>query len=219
MESCLKEPGFAERRFVRAMYTVGMEEEYFVFDAKTRRAVRRMNKAFSQARACPARRPRDDGNAAIADRGGDAALRQHAEARAHLARYRQALAETAAEHKLGIAAMGTFPLAFWPEQTVTPKARYGAIIDDLQMIGYRNMLCGMHVHVEVPDIEHARRSDHAADAVSAAAARALHVVAVLAGPPHRSAAAIGSPPMTNCRAPDCPNCFAPRRITTSLSPR
>ena len=49
--------------------------------------------------------------------------------------------------------MGTFPLGFWPEQTMTPKPRYGAIMDDLQMIGYRNMLCGMHVHVEVPDID------------------------------------------------------------------
>ena len=49
--------------------------------------------------------------------------------------------------------MGTFPLAFWPEQTMTPKARYGAIMDDLQMIGARNMLCGMHVHVAVPDVD------------------------------------------------------------------
>ena len=49
--------------------------------------------------------------------------------------------------------MGTFPLAFWPEQVVTRKARYDAIMDDLQMIGYRNMLCGMHVHVEVPDVD------------------------------------------------------------------
>jgi carboxylate-amine ligase len=49
--------------------------------------------------------------------------------------------------------MGTFPLAFWPEQMVTRKARYGPIMDDLQMIGYRNMLCGMHVHVAVPDVD------------------------------------------------------------------
>ena len=33
------------------MYTVGMEEEYFVFDAKTRRAVRRIDKKFLSARA------------------------------------------------------------------------------------------------------------------------------------------------------------------------
>jgi carboxylate-amine ligase len=49
--------------------------------------------------------------------------------------------------------MGTFPLAYWPEQVVTRKARYGAIMDDLQMVGYRNMLCGMHVHVAVPDVD------------------------------------------------------------------
>ena len=46
--------------------------------------------------------------------------------------------------------MGTFPLAFWPEQLATKKVRYDAIMDDLQMIGYRNMLCGMHVHVRCP---------------------------------------------------------------------
>ena len=36
---------------------------------------------------------------------------------------------------------------------MTRKARYGPIMDDLQMIGYRNMLCGMHVHVAVQDID------------------------------------------------------------------
>ena len=31
--------------------------------------------------------------------------------------------------------------------------RYDNVMDDLQMIGRRNMLCGMHVHVEMPDPE------------------------------------------------------------------
>jgi carboxylate-amine ligase len=75
------------------------------------------------------------------------------EARAHLVNYRHALGEAARERKLGIAAMGTFPLAFWPEQQVTKKDRYGALMDDLQIIGHRNMLCGMHVHVQVPDLD------------------------------------------------------------------
>ena len=129
------------------MYTVGMEEEYFVFDAKTRRAVRRIDKKFlTLAR----------------ERLGDRVMTEmlqsqievatppcHSmkEAREHLVHYRRTLGDAAAERQLGLAAMGTFPLAFWPEQIVTPKARYGAIMDDLQMIGYRNMLCGMHVHV------------------------------------------------------------------------
>jgi carboxylate-amine ligase len=134
------------------MYTVGMEEEYFVFDAKTRRAAHRVDKKFLAA-----------AQKQLGDRVMTEMLQSQIEvatppcasmdeARAHLGSYRRALAEAAAECHLGVAAMGTFPLAFWPEQLVTKKVRYDAIIDDLQMIGYRNMLCGMHVHVQVPDL-------------------------------------------------------------------
>ena len=133
------------------MYTIGIEEEFFVFDARTRRAVRRADARFLE-------RARN----AIGDRVMTEMLQSQievatppcatmAEARAHLMRYRAALAEAAATRSLGIAAMGTFPLAFWPEQEMTPKARYGAIMEDLQMIGARNMLCGMHVHVAVAE--------------------------------------------------------------------
>ncbi|MBI3702743.1 MAG: carboxylate-amine ligase [Rhizobiales bacterium] len=135
------------------MYTIGIEEEYFVFDAATRRAVRRFDKRFLVL----ARK-------ALGDRVMTEMLQSQievatppcasmSEARAHLMQYRSALGKAAAERGLALAAMGTFPLAFWPEQTVTPKVRYDAIIDDLQMIGYRNMLCGMHVHVRVPDLD------------------------------------------------------------------
>ncbi len=33
----------------------------------------------------------------------------------------------------------------------TPAERYDNVMEDLQMIGQRNMLCGLHVHVELPD--------------------------------------------------------------------
>lgn len=135
------------------MYTVGIEEEYFVFDAKTRRAVRSRDKKFFSA-----------AQQKLGDRVMPEMLQSQIEvatppcktmdeARAHLVSYRNALGDAARERKLGIAAMGTFPLAFWPEQQVTKKARYGALLDDLQIIGHRNMLCGMHVHVEVPDLD------------------------------------------------------------------
>lgn len=135
------------------MYTIGIEEEFFVFDARTRRAVRRADARFLE-------RARN----AIGDRVMTEMLQSQIEvatppcaamneARTHLGYYRRTLGQIAADHEMGLAAMGTFPLAFWPEQTVTRKARYGAIMDDLQMIGYRNMLCGMHVHVAVPDVD------------------------------------------------------------------
>jgi carboxylate-amine ligase len=135
------------------MYSIGIEEEYFVFDAGTRRAVRRVDKKFMSL----ARRQLGDRVTAEMLQSQIEVLtppcESMAQARAHLVHYRRTLGEAARARKLGLAAMGTFPLAFWPEQTMTPKARYGAIMDGLQMIGYRNMLCGMHVHVEVPDVE------------------------------------------------------------------
>jgi carboxylate-amine ligase len=135
------------------MYTFGMEEEYFLFDAKTRHAVRRANKRFL------ARAQKELGSRVMTEmlqsqlEVATPPCATMDEARGHLRNYRQTLGQIAAEHQLGLAAIGTFPLAFWPEQMVTRKARYGAIMDDLQMIGYRNMLCGMHVHVAVPDVD------------------------------------------------------------------
>jgi len=138
---------------VARMYTLGMEEEYFLFDAKTRHAVRRADKKFILLAQ------KQLGNQVMTEmlqsqiEVATPPCASVQEARQHLSHFRRTLGLLAAEHKLGLAAMGTFPLAYWPEQMVTPKARYGAIIDDLQMIGYRNMLCGMHVHVAVPDVD------------------------------------------------------------------
>ncbi len=135
------------------MYTLGMEEEYFLFDAKTRHAVRRANKKFlSHAQKLLGKHVMTEMLQSQLEVATPPCTSM-GEARGHLAHYRRTLGQLAAEHKLGLAAIGTFPLAFWPEQTVTRKARYGPIMDDLQMIGYRNMLCGMHVHVAVPDVD------------------------------------------------------------------
>jgi carboxylate-amine ligase len=64
---------------------------------------------------------------------------------------RTGLAEEGKALGLGIAAVGTFPLAYWRDQSPTPKERYDTVMDDLQMLGRRNMMCGMHVHVAVRD--------------------------------------------------------------------
>ncbi len=73
------------------------------------------------------------------------------EARRELLRLRQNAAGAAAEHGLAVLACGTHPHARWRDSVQSPKDRYAQVMDDLQMIGQRNMLCGMHVHVEFPD--------------------------------------------------------------------
>jgi carboxylate-amine ligase len=74
-----------------------------------------------------------------------------ASARAELRGLRQTVAKVAREYGLAILAAGTHPTAVWSASMPTPKERYDHVMDELQMLGQRNMVCGMHVHVELPD--------------------------------------------------------------------
>jgi carboxylate-amine ligase len=84
----------------------------------------------------------------------EVATRPHssnADARDELKALRQGTAEISRAHGLRILACGTHPLAIWREALPSPKPRYEKMVHDLQMLARRNMLCGMHVHVEVPN--------------------------------------------------------------------
>ena len=103
-----------------------------------------------------------------------------ADARAELRHLRRTVAAVAAEHGLAILAAGTHPTALWRSAIQTPKERYDAVMDDLQMIGQRDLLCGLHVHVELPDPDE-RIERHVSDAaISAAVPGAVDLLAVLA---------------------------------------
>jgi carboxylate-amine ligase len=132
-------------------YRIGIEEEYFLVDAKTRMVTRAMPKEFLTA-------AKDASNGQV---GGEFLQSQievktlpHTDirtAREELRHLRQMVAKIAADHGLGILAAGTHPTADWGKSQQTEGERYDAVMDDLQMIGQRNMLCGLHVHVELPD--------------------------------------------------------------------
>ena len=144
--------GQPERVFtVDDQFQFGIEEEYFLCDADTMQVpaetpdalFKRANfgvtgnigREFLQAQIEVATEPHTN--------AGDA--------RRELLRLRQSAAAAAAEHGLSIAACSTHPMAHWREAVQSPKDRYKDVMDALQMIGQRNMLCGMHVHVEFPD--------------------------------------------------------------------
>src|SRR6185312_8958716 len=74
-----------------------------------------------------------------------------ASATAELKFLRQTVAQIAGQHGLAILASGTHPTAKWGESIQSPGERYDAVMNDLQITGQRNMLCGLHIHVELPD--------------------------------------------------------------------
>jgi len=132
-------------------FTFGIEEEYFLVEAETKLVARNVPQSFFEA-----------AKAATGGRISPEFLQPQievissphtnmADARAELRHLRQTVAAVAAEHGLAILAAGTHPTALWRSALQTNKERYDAVMEDLQMIGQRDLLCGLHVHVELPD--------------------------------------------------------------------
>jgi carboxylate-amine ligase len=144
-------PGHTGKFATDDKFRFGIEEEYFLSDATTLQVpaetpdelfkdadvgvVGSIGREFLQAQIEVATQPHCNAN----------------DARSELLRLRQSAAAAASKHGLSILASGTHPLAHWRESVPSRKDRYAHVMDVLQMIGQRNMLCGMHVHVEFPD--------------------------------------------------------------------
>ncbi len=76
-----------------------------------------------------------------------------AEARADLGRLRRTVAAVAARYGMAPIAAATHPFARWDAQKTTGRRRYEDLRDDLQGVGRRLAICGLHVHVGLPDDE------------------------------------------------------------------
>ncbi|GLK73576.1 putative glutamate--cysteine ligase 2 [Ancylobacter dichloromethanicus] len=134
-------------------YRIGIEEEYFIVESETKSALRRVPPAFMG-------KVRDSLGKAVSGELLQSQIevmtRPHgsaADARRELHGLRRSLAEVSEGFDLAFIAAGTHPTASWQTGKRTPTQRYDGVMHDLQMLGERNMLCGMHVHVELPDAD------------------------------------------------------------------
>lgn len=131
--------------------TIGIEEEYLLVDLESRDLCADPPEAFMAA--C-----RD----LLGDRVTPEFLRCQievgtpvcasvAEARRELGAYRRTISAEAQRHGIGLVAASTHPFAAWSEQITTDKARYTQLAADLRTVVQRQLICGMHVHVAIPD--------------------------------------------------------------------
>lgn len=131
-------------------YTFGIEEEYFLVRRNGRRLRHMPSRFFAQCRET------------LGERVGSEMLQTQVEvqtgihddpaaAAEDLRRMRSGVAQIAQRHGLGILSAGTHPLALWRGQRSTDKPHYDQVMYDLQMPGQRNLLCGLHVHVQPAD--------------------------------------------------------------------
>ncbi len=135
----------------RDEFTFGIEEEFFLIQPGNGNAVPRVPKLL--LKACRKR---------IGEHVSPEMLQSQielsspvfsscAQARAEMTRLRAELADVVGAMNYRLVAAGTHPLASWTEQRHTDKPRYERLMDDFQIIGRRNVLCGLHVHVAIPE--------------------------------------------------------------------
>ena len=131
-------------------YRFGIEEEYFLADAQTRGTPQGDLAGFHAAIEA---RLDETGRELVAAQVEVCTppLTEAAAARDSLAGQRAILREVAGEHGLRLLACGTHPLAHWSGQTASDGERYQGILSDVGISARRALICGMHVHVEVPD--------------------------------------------------------------------
>jgi carboxylate-amine ligase len=134
-------------------FTVGIEEEYFLVDRATRDVV-----------GDPPPEMLAECEALLGGQVGPEFLRSQieigtrvctslSEARADLQRLRTTVAEAAARHGMAPVAAGTHPFARGDAQKTSERARYASLRQDLQAVGRRLAICGLHVHVGIADDE------------------------------------------------------------------
>jgi carboxylate-amine ligase len=131
-------------------YTFGIEDVFFLASAATGRLANRVPKrvlANAQARL---------GDAVASEllqsqiEIASPIFRSCGEALATMTRLRSSLSALVGEEGLRLVAASTYPLGAWKEQNATEKPRYSKLMADFRIIGQRNLVCGMHVHVAVP---------------------------------------------------------------------
>jgi carboxylate-amine ligase len=133
-------------------FTIGIEEEYLLVDKETFALAHAPDSLIS---AC-----KQDLEDKVSPEFlqcqieiGTGVCHTIGEARSDLAHLRRTVARHADSYGLAPIAASCHPFADWKDQHHTDKERYNKLRRDLAGVARRMLICGMHVHVGIPDEE------------------------------------------------------------------
>lgn len=132
---------------------LGVEEEFHLIDAKTRRLVTRAPELLERL---PGDVYVEELQRCVVE-VNSGVFPDLAGLRADLTHRRQVLVDTAAELGVGVVAAGAVPLAVPAEMAVTETPRYRRMLADYQLLAREQLICGTQVHVDVADRDEAVR--------------------------------------------------------------
>ncbi|KAA3662754.1 MAG: carboxylate-amine ligase [Chloroflexi bacterium] len=127
--------------------TMGVEEEYQIIDPATRNLKAYITELLSQDQEREIGLDLKPEFMQSQVEVGSHVCRNIKEVRQELVRLRRAVINMADENGVSIAAASTHPFARWDEQSITEGDRYKELLEDMQGVGKRLLIFGMHVHV------------------------------------------------------------------------
>lgn len=133
-------------------FTIGVEEEYQIINARTRELRSRSARILPEARIAVGERVQPELYLSQIEIGTHI-CRTLAEVRGELVRLRREVIAAAERDGNRIAAAGTHPFSHWEDQQLTPKARYVGIAQDYQQLAREQLIFGCHVHIGIRDRE------------------------------------------------------------------
>ena len=131
-------------------FTIGIEEEYLLVDQQTFKLAQAPDSLIETCKADLAGQVSPEFLQCQIEIG-TGVCQTIGEARKDLAHLRQTVARHAADYGLAPIAASCHPFADWKDQHHTDKERYNKLRRDLAGVARRMLICGMHVHVGIPD--------------------------------------------------------------------
>jgi len=140
--------------FTGPSYTVGVEEEMMIVDAKSFDLVNAIEALLVDAGGSDAERTDGEVKPELMESVLEIATKPCAdvpEAADQLREMRRQVREIAAKRGLGIGSAGTHPFARWEDQRIVARPRYRDLISALRFVARQELIFGMHVHIGLDD--------------------------------------------------------------------
>jgi glutamate---cysteine ligase / carboxylate-amine ligase len=136
-----------EHRFVGHAYSIGIEEELMILDARTFELVNAIEAMLEPAAEGEIKPELMESVLEISTDPCPGVT----EAGRQLRALRRQVVETAGAKDMAIGSAGTHPFAMWEDQRIVARPRYRDLISALRFVARQELIFGMHVHVGIDD--------------------------------------------------------------------
>src|SRR4051812_36621038 len=140
-----------EHHFTGPSYTIGIEEELMICDARSYDLVNAIESLLEDA---PEGEIKPELMESVLEISTDPCANT-VEAGEQLRALRRQVGEAAARKDLVIGSAGTHPFAMWEDQRIVARPRYRDLISALRFVARQEIIFGQHVHVGLDDADKA----------------------------------------------------------------